>query len=110
MSQDTCIPYTINYKPPCFIDEQSNLIGHCRPVDLTECGIDLRSITRNAKTERLFAVANRRGVPDILSYEDVFKMVLSERENQNIPRATLEKRARLFLDNARLRIEKNRQK
>ena len=56
MSQNTCITKTFTYGPPCFLDENDE--PKCK-YEITECGMSLAGIPRNAETEKLFQVASR---------------------------------------------------
>lgn len=72
MSQDTCITKTKTYGPPCFLDENNKPM--CE-YEVTECGLSLAGVPRNAETEKLFAAASRTGHAEILSQDDVARYV-----------------------------------
>lgn len=73
MSQQyTCITKTKSYGPPCFLD------GDDQPAceyKVTECGVNLKGIPRNAETERLFQAASLTGHAEVLSDEDISNYV-----------------------------------
>lgn len=75
MSENICVTVKKAYGPPCFLD------GDDRPnceYTVTECGMSLIGIPKNAETERFFKAASITGSVDILSDDDIKRQVTEE--------------------------------
>ncbi len=75
MSKDICVTIKETYGPPCFIDESGE--PNCE-YEVTECGMDLTGVPKNATTERLFQAASRTGSDHVLSDDDIESQVTAE--------------------------------
>ncbi|MBI2092250.1 MAG: hypothetical protein HYY43_06855 [Deltaproteobacteria bacterium] len=110
MSQDVCITKTKTYGPPCFID--GNGQPNCE-YKVTECGMSLVGIPRNAETERFFQAASRTGHSEILSDGDISSQVNAELKGFLKPseeKRILEKSIKQFRQDAEALLEKFRRK